>query len=198
MKTPKSLHHAATFLVAMGLYACTPPPEVIQESQEAELSSEDGLESPSHAIAVLHPTEGNEVSGIVHFFDTGKGVRVVADVQGLTQGDHGFHVHEFGDCSAPDGASAGGHFNPDDTPHGAPTDTDRHVGDLGNLSADDAGSAEFQWTDSFLAFQGPHSIVGRGVIVHAGADDYSSQPSGAAGARVACGVIGIAMPEGDR
>ena len=120
------------------------------------------------------------------------GIRVIVDMEGLSPGDHGFHVHEYGDCSAPDGTSAGGHFNPDGQPHGAPTDTERHVGDLGNISADGMGMAHLEWTDTFLSFSGPHSIVGRGVIVHAGADDLTSQPTGNAGARVACGVIGIA------
>jgi Cu-Zn family superoxide dismutase len=198
MKILNPFRHLFTLLLAMGLFACAPPEEEVQEAPEAQLSAAGGVEPVTHAISVLHPTEGNDVLGVVHFYDTPEGVRVVAEVQGLTPGEHGFHVHEFGDCSAPDATSAGGHFNPDNTPHGAPTDATRHVGDLGNLSADDAGAAQFQWTDSLLAFHGPHSILGRGVIVHAGEDDYTSQPSGAAGPRVACGVIGIAMPEGDR
>src|SRR5947209_144194 len=87
----------------------------------------------SKAIVVLMPTQGNNVSGIVTFTQTAGGIQVVADVNGLKPGEHGFHVHEFGDCSAPDGASAGGHFNPEHKDHGAPGDTDRHVGDLGNI-----------------------------------------------------------------
>jgi Cu-Zn family superoxide dismutase len=101
-------------------------------------------------------------------------------------------VHELGDCTAPDGTSAGGHFNPEGMPHGAPADAQRHVGDLGNLTADDSGMAHYERTDDVIALSGDHSIVGRGIIVHAGADDLTSQPTGAAGARVACGVIGIA------
>jgi Cu-Zn family superoxide dismutase len=132
---------------------------------------------------------------VVHFYAEADGIRVVANVQGLGAGLHGFHVHEFGDCSAPDGTSAGGHFNPEGQPHGGPADAQRHVGDLGNLTADDAGAAETNQVDSFLAMSGTHSILGRGVIVHAGEDDLTSQPTGAAGPRLACGVIGIAAPE---
>ena len=144
------------------------------------------------AICVLHPTEGNEVSGVITFTKTDEGIKVVADVTGLTPGKHGFHIHEFGDCSKLDGTSAGGHFNPEGTKHGAPTDKKRHVGDLGNLEANEKGNAHLEWTDTFISFSGSHNIIGRAVIVHAGKDDLSSQPTGAAGARVACGVIGIA------
>jgi Cu-Zn family superoxide dismutase len=146
----------------------------------------------TRAVAVLHPTEGNQVHGIVTFSKEADGVKVVADVEGLTPGLHGFHIHEYGDCSAPDGTSAGGHFNPDNVQHGGPTDSVRHVGDMGNLDANAEGNAHYEWTDSLLAFSGPHSLVGRGLIVHADPDDLKSQPTGNAGARVACGVIGIA------
>ena len=144
------------------------------------------------ALAVLHPTKGNTVTGMVTFISTSDGIHVIADVENLSPGKHGFHIHEYGDCSAPDGTSAGGHFNPDGKLHGAPTDTNRHVGDLGNITADSNGKAHFEWTDKFLSFSGPHSIIGRGVIVHAGEDDLKSQPTGNAGSRVACGVIGTA------
>lgn len=161
-----------------------------QQTMQKETIKEEG--GPTKAICVLHPTEGNDVRGTVTFTKTAEGVKVIADVSGLTPGKHGFHVHEFGDCSAPDGTSAGGHFNPEGTKHGAPTDVERHVGDLGNLQADADGNAYYEWTDTFIALSGPHSIIGRAIIVHAGEDDLKSQPSGNAGPRVACGVIGIA------
>lgn len=148
------------------------------------------------AVAELHPTEGNEVLGIVTFTRVANGVKVVADASGLTPGKHGFHIHEFGDCSAADATSAGGHFNPFDMPHGAPTDAQRHLGDLGNLTADSLGRSHYEWTDTMLVLNGPNSIIGRGVIVHGGEDDLVSQPTGNAGPRVACGVIGIAREEG--
>jgi Cu-Zn family superoxide dismutase len=129
---------------------------------------------------------------MVAFTKMENGIQVVAHVEGLTPGDHGFHIHEYGDCSAPDATSAGGHFAPLGKPHGAPTSTDRHVGDLGNITAGEDGAAHLEWLDTHLAFSGPQSILGRAVIVHADPDDLTSQPTGNAGGRVACGVIGIA------
>lgn len=146
------------------------------------------------AVAVLHATKGNNVSGIVTFTKEGSQIKVVADISGLTPGMHGFHIHQYGDCSAEDGSSAGGHFNPDNVNHGGPADSVRHAGDLGNVKADQNGNVHFEMINSLLSFSGPHSIIGRGVIVHAGEDDLTSQPSGNAGARVACGDIGIAKP----
>ena len=146
----------------------------------------------NRAICVLHATEGNDVKGMVTFVPTAEGISVVADVEGLTEGKHGFHIHEFGDISSLDGKSAGGHFNPDDKPHGAPTDEMRHVGDLGNLVANSDGIAHYEWTDKHITFDGLHSIIGRAIIIHAGEDDLTSQPTGNAGSRVAYGVIGIA------
>jgi superoxide dismutase, Cu-Zn family len=151
------------------------------------------------AIAVLHPTEGNKASGTVQFTRQGDGVHVVIQLEGLTPGEHGFHVHDLGDCSAPNGTSAGGHFNPFASPHGAKDAAERHVGDLGNVTADGTGKVAVDFVDTRIALPGgaaneAASIIGRGVIVHAGRDDLKSQPTGDAGARVACGVIGIAKP----
>jgi Cu-Zn family superoxide dismutase len=140
----------------------------------------------------LHPTEGNDVHGIVTFTRSGSNIKIVADVDGLTTGKHGFHIHQWGDCSKPDGTSAGGHFNPENKDHGGVDDMNRHVGDLGNITADENGHAHLEMEDNVISFSGKHSIIGRGIIVHAGEDDLKSQPTGAAGARVACGVIGIA------
>lgn len=141
------------------------------------------------ATAVLKPTKDNKIAGTVTFTKEADGIRVVADLTGLTPGEHGFHVHETGDCSAPDATSAGGHFNPSNMPHGAPDDAERHEGDLGNITADSAGKAHYDRVDKVLSFEGPDSIVGRAVIVHTGVDDLKSQPSGDAGGRGACGVI---------
>jgi Cu-Zn family superoxide dismutase len=144
------------------------------------------------AVAVLHPTKGNSVSGVVTFTKTGAGVKVVAHIEGLTPGVHAFHIHEFGDCSSPDATSAGAHFNPTGMPHAGPDSEKRHMGDLGNVTADENGVANYERVDMHLAFDGPHSIIGRSVIVHEKADDFTTQPTGGAGGRVACGVIGIA------
>lgn len=143
------------------------------------------------AVCVLHPTQGNNVTGIVTFMKTDGGMKVVADLQGLTKGKHGFHVHECGDCSAPDGASAGGHFNPMGKSHGAPMDMTRHEGDMGNIEADESGKAHLEYVDPMMSLEGGMSIIGRSIIVHKSEDDLKTQPTGNAGARVACGVIGI-------
>ncbi len=144
------------------------------------------------AVAVLVPTAGNKVSGVVHFSLTDTGVRVVADISGLSPGVHGFHIHEFGDQTSTDGLSAGGHFNPTHVHHGSPDAAEHHAGDLGNLTADASGHATLDFVDPTLRLDGPTSIIGRGVVVHADADDLKSQPVGNAGKRVATGVIGVA------
>jgi Cu-Zn family superoxide dismutase len=146
------------------------------------------------AIAVLSSASGSKVTGSVTFTKAGDELKIVADVTGLTPGKHGFHVHEFGDCSAPDAASAGGHFNPAKHQHGDRAVTDRHIGDLGNLEADASGKAHLEWTDKMMKLNGDNSILGLAVIVHEKEDDLKSQPVGNAGGRLACGVIGAAKP----
>jgi Cu-Zn family superoxide dismutase len=146
------------------------------------------------AIAVLHPASGSQVMGTVTFTKTDGAIQVVADITGLTPGQHGFHIHEFGDCSAPDATSAGGHFNPSKNPHAGHDDAKRHEGDLGNIEADSSGKAHLELTDKMMTMSGEKSIIGRGVIVHEKADDLKTQPTGNAGGRVACGVIGVAKP----
>jgi len=144
------------------------------------------------ATAALQPTTGNEVTGEVEFHQRGDKVYVYVDVRGLKPGqEHGFHVHEKGDCSSGDGMSAGGHFNPDGVAHGhgQPGDTG-HAGDMPNLKADAAGTAHaaFEMSKMTVA-DGKFSIIGRGLIVHRDPDDYKSQPVGNAGPRLACAVI---------
>ena len=144
------------------------------------------------AIAVLVPGNNSGVTGTVWFKETPSGeVRVIAMVQGLTPGKHGFHVHQKGDLSAADLTSTGGHFNPEGHSHAGPMASMRHIGDLGNLVADAAGVAKADFVDSRISLRGEFSIIGRGLIVHAGEDDLVSQPTGAAGARVAGAVIGL-------
>jgi Cu-Zn family superoxide dismutase len=159
---------------------------------QTSAAGEAGAAKINKAVAVLHPTQGSNATGTVYFSRTQNGILVTADVMGLSPGKHGFHIHEFGDCTAPDGTSAGGHFNPENQPHAGPDAAKRHVGDLGNIEADASGNAHYKRTDAHLKFDGRDSIIGRGVIVHAGEDDLVSQPTGNAGPRVACGVIGIA------
>jgi superoxide dismutase, Cu-Zn family len=144
------------------------------------------------AIAVMHPTKGQKVEGTVTFTKVANGVRVQAHIHGLAAGKHGFHIHEFGDCSAPDGMSTGGHYNPTKVEHAGPKARKRHVGDLGNIEADDSGHTSYDLVDDQLRFEGPTSIIGRGLIIHEKADDFKTQPTGNAGGRVSCGVIGVA------
>lgn len=143
------------------------------------------------AICILYPTMGNKANGIINFIATDSGIKVTGNIQGLTKGKHGIHIHECGDCSSADGSSAGGHFNPEGKNHGSPTDMNRHLGDLGNLQANDSGKAHIEYIDKMLSFEGEHSIIGRSVIIHKSEDDFKTQPTGNSGARVACGVIGI-------
>ena len=147
---------------------------------------------PRKAVAVLHSADGGKVHGIVSFMKDRGGVRMIASIEGLSPGLHGFHIHEYGDCSSPDFNSAGGHFNPMNMPHGSPDVDKRHAGDLGNIEADKTGLARYERVDKLLTLEGPQSIIGRAVVVHADPDDFTTQPTGAAGARLACGVIGIA------
>jgi Cu-Zn family superoxide dismutase len=148
--------------------------------------------SPTKAIAVLHGLGKNQIHGLVTFTQEDAYIQVSGKISGLTPGEHAFHVHEFGDCSSADGKSAGPHFNPGHKMHGGPESEQRHVGDLGNIKADDQGNAEIDIKDKIIALYGAHSIVGRSLIVHAKADDLKSDPAGNAGDRIACAVIGIA------
>jgi len=148
------------------------------------------LSSPS-ARAELKPTTGNTTAGVVEFKQTSAGnVSVVAKVSGLKPNqEHGFHVHEKGDCSSGDGMSTGGHFNPGGHPHG-PQDAAHHAGDMPALKADASGNADARFTLKDVGIgEGANDLVGRAVIVHIQPDDYKTQPTGNAGARIACGVI---------
>jgi len=142
------------------------------------------------ALAELKPTAGNTASGSVWVTQEKDEVVVRAQIKGLKpNSEHGFHVHEKGDCSAPDATSAGGHFNPSSQPHGA-QHTAHHAGDLPSLKADAAGEAQASFRiPGSVTGSAAESLVGKGVVVHAGPDDYTSQPAGNSGPRIACGVI---------
>ncbi len=185
----RSLTPLRAALAALFLLAATITPAVADTSGHGDPAAKAPV--GFKAIAVLVAGNDSGVSGTVTFEQTASGVRVVADVAGLTPGKHGFHVHQKGDLSAADLTSTGGHFNPTGHDHAGPDAAKRHVGDLGNLTAGADGRARADFVDPKLALAGEHSIIGRGVIVHAGADDLTSQPTGNAGGRVAGGVIGI-------
>jgi Cu-Zn family superoxide dismutase len=143
------------------------------------------------ATVKLEPTRGNTTAGTVTFQQQGDQVTVLVKVEGLKAGqEHGFHIHDKGDCSSGDGMSAGGHFNPGAKPHGPPDSADHHAGDMPALKADAQGRADARFTLAGVTIgSGTADIVGRGLIVHAMPDDYRTQPTGNSGARIACGVI---------
>jgi Cu-Zn family superoxide dismutase len=149
--------------------------------------------APTKAICVLQSLSDSKVTGTIYFTQKGELIEITGEIKGLTPGKHGFHVHEFGDMTDPKGMSTGGHFNPDGKMHGAPGAANRHVGDLGNVTADKDGVAKLNFTDKIIKLSGPHSILGRGLIVHAKEDDEKTQPTGDAGGRVGGGVIGVAF-----
>jgi len=141
------------------------------------------------ATAQLMAKSGSNISGTVNFVETGGALRIDAKVAGLTPGEHGFHVHEVGDCSAPDAASAKGHFNPASKAHGRHDSAEHHGGDMPNLVANAQGEASYSVELKGVTLSGPMGVAGRSVVVHADPDDYKSQPAGNSGKRVACGVI---------
>ena len=147
--------------------------------------------SGAKATAKLEPTKGSRVRGTANFEQRGDKVRVAANVSGLRpNSEFGFHIHEIGDCSSGDGMSAKGHFNPHGKPHGRAGAPERHAGDLPSIKAAKNGRAKLDVTlDGISIGSGPGNIIGRGLIIHADPDDYKTQPTGNAGARIACGVI---------
>jgi Cu-Zn family superoxide dismutase len=140
------------------------------------------------ATCKLESKSGSQVTGTVTFMKMGDEVHVIADIEGLKPGKHGFHIHEKGDCSAPDAASAGAHFNPGQHKHGGPATAERHDGDLGNIETDASGKTHLSWMGK-LSLSGANSIIGKSVVVHEKEDDLKTDPSGNSGTRVACGAI---------
>jgi superoxide dismutase, Cu-Zn family len=148
-------------------------------------------DAPLRATAQLQPTKGSKTFGEATFEQVGDKVHVVIYVQGLKPGqEHGLHIHEVGDCSSGDGMSTKGHFNPYGKPHAHAGTPERHAGDLPSLKAAKNGRAKVDaMLDVITVGPGPASVIGRGLIVHADPDDFNTQPTGNAGARIACGVI---------
>jgi Cu-Zn family superoxide dismutase len=146
---------------------------------------------PLKAGAVLEARSGSSVTGKVDLVESGGKLRAHVELAGLApSSEHGFHVHDKGDCSAPDASSAGGHFNPGGTAHGRAGTPPHHAGDLPSLMADAKGNVRVDLTlEGVTLAAGPNSIVGRALVVHRDKDDFTSQPAGNSGPRVACGVI---------
>lgn len=147
--------------------------------------------SGPRAAAQLQSASGSTVAGSVTFTQNGDKVMVSGQVSGLkANAEHGFHVHEKGDCSSGDGMSAGGHFNPGGQPHGNHSGTVHHAGDLPSVKADAGGVAKFSFESTTISVgSGASDIVGRALIVHRDPDDYTTQPTGNSGPRLACAVI---------
>ncbi|MCS6946882.1 MAG: superoxide dismutase family protein, partial [Steroidobacteraceae bacterium] len=141
-------------------------------------------------VATLESRSGSAVQGVVRLQRRRDGIRLRATVTGLPpDSEHGFHIHEHGDCSASDAASAGGHFNPTGAPHGRFGVGAHHAGDLPSLRSNARGIARIDVTLRDVAWDGPQGVVGRSVIVHANPDDFTTQPTGNSGARIACAVL---------
>ena len=145
------------------------------------------------ATAQLQPTKDSTVAGTINFSLVDGQLRASGDITGLKpDSEHGFHIHEKGDCSAPDGTSAGGHFNPGSSEHGSISAAMHHGGDMPNIKADAQGNAHIDGpvaSNVNVGVGDGFDIVGRGLIIHADPDDYKTQPTGNAGARLACAVI---------
>lgn len=154
----------------------------------AALTSLRGESEGPSANARLQSRSGSTVTGSIRFTQVGERVRITGDISGHSRGKKAFHIHEKGDCSSADAMSAGGHFNPAKSTHGAPGAG--HAGDLGNLTFDEYGtSVNMMVSGISVSSSAANGIVGRAVIVHAQEDDLKTDPTGNAGGRVACGVI---------
>lgn len=201
--TPRAVSRFNSRSVAMALLSATtsmlaacaaPPPRPTPAAAISSVSTQQA----SEAVVNLASASGSLVSGRLVLVPMGDGVHLTGEVGGLQPGSlHGFHIHEKGDCSAADASSAGGHFNPTGKPHGRSGHGAHHAGDADNLVADANGVAKVDAhvAGVSLGSGAANDVAGRAVIVHAAADDYSSQPAGNAGARVACGVIRV-VPRG--
>jgi Cu-Zn family superoxide dismutase len=142
------------------------------------------------ATAPLEAKSGSTVTGTANFTQKGKEVTVVVNVDKAPPGKHAVHIHDKGDCSSPDGKSAGDHWNPTTDQHGAWTAEHHHMGDIGNMDVGPDGKGTITLTtDKWAIGAGANSVVGHAIIVHGGVDDFKTQPTGNAGPRIACGVI---------
>ena len=143
------------------------------------------------ASAALESRSASTATGHVSLVERDAAVRAHVELHGLALGsEHGFHIHDKGDCSAPDASSAGGHFNPGAAPHGRAGSAAHHAGDMPSVVADAQGDVKVDLVITGVTLApGPLSVVGRAIVLHAKRDDYTTQPAGDAGPRIACGVI---------
>jgi len=185
---------AVLAIICIALAACGDGPRPTQGHQHSASAPTGALADLSMAVAVLMPTAGSNVAGVLRFQQRDGKVVISGDVTGLSAGGrHAIHIHEFGDASAADGTAAGDHYNPEGHPHAGLDTAHRHAGDLGNLLADAAGACHLEISVDNLTIAGARNpILGRSVVIHAKEDDLTSQPAGNAGPRIAVGVIGVA------
>jgi Cu-Zn family superoxide dismutase len=164
--------------------------ENIESSSYTEESSEE-IAADSEYVATLNSASGSNIIGSATFTKADDVVTIKLSISNATPGSHAVHLHENGDCSADDATSAGGHWNPTNTEHGKRGNENFHKGDIANIIVDADGNGSLEMTVRGWTIGGPteSDILNKAVIIHAGADDFTSQPSGAAGKRVACGVI---------
>lgn len=186
-------------LVATMLFACetkgedqTKDKKTNNEKEVQEKAEKKEMKKDNELLVVMDAKSGSKVSGNISLKEKAGSVKMKVDVKGLKPGAHAIHIHEKGDCSSEDGKSAGGHWNPTGHDHGEWGKEAFHMGDIGNLEANEEGVASLEFeTDKWCigCDDETKNIIGKSFIIHAGADDFKSQPSGAAGARVACGLI---------
>ncbi|WP_222566041.1 superoxide dismutase family protein [Novilysobacter antarcticus] len=186
---------AGAAVVALGLAACSSTPDQPRKTPSPSAASSAAMATTStvqRAHVNLAGASGSIVSGRLTITPMGDGVHFSGEIGGFKPNStHAIHIHEKGDCSAADASSAGGHFNPAGVMHGRVGSTPHHAGDMDNIVADAKGVAtvDVHASGPVLGGGAPNDAIGRAVVVHAAADDYTSQPAGDAGARVACGVI---------
>ncbi|RDK07721.1 superoxide dismutase family protein [Cupriavidus lacunae] len=180
---------AACIAAAVALAGCAGSGMTSSSAAGATAAPNTGADA--RATAKLQPKSGTDTAGTVTFQQQPGGVMMTAAITGLPPNSvHGFHVHEKGDCSAPDAMSAGGHFNPTGKPHGQMTVPDHHAGDMNNVTADASGNARVSMLLPDLTVgTGANGVIGRAVVVHKDPDDYKTQPTGNSGGRIACGVV---------
>ncbi|WP_178983954.1 superoxide dismutase family protein [Winogradskyella helgolandensis] len=184
-----------SFLIISVATACKDTKKETDTMPETETEViDEKVDTTSNKLSVtLSPKSDSNIEGTINFTETNGMVSMVGTVTGLEEGEHAIHIHEKADCSANDGSSAGGHWNPTAQPHGAwGAETGYHKGDIGNLTANANGRATItKTTDEWCMGCGDETkdILGKAVIVHIGVDDLTSQPSGDAGARIGCAGI---------
>ncbi len=167
----------ALLTAALLLAACAPTEDVVDEIDD-EFSSRT-------AVAEIEPINGGDLSGRIVFEEMGDYVLITGTVGGLTRGKHGFHIHEGTSCS-----DRGGHFNPEGSAHGSPNESVHHLGDLGNLVAEeDPDDSAYEHISRVVSLSGPNSVVGHALVVHQNEDEYIPQPSGSSGPEIGCGII---------